>query len=120
MLRWLIARSRLRSGHHHHQSELLASWLQPTRKRAAVVDARKAVELAPDSADVTSLVGFILTPSGHPEEALVQSEKAIALSPSYPAVYLGILGDAYRQAGRTGQAIAAFKDLSRAKPPDSA
>jgi hypothetical protein len=36
MLRWLIARSRLRSGHHHHQAELLASWLQPTRKWAVL------------------------------------------------------------------------------------
>jgi adenylate cyclase len=82
----------------------------------AVADARKAVELAPGSADVASLAGFILTPSGYPEEGVIQSEKAIALNPNYPAVYLGILGDAYRHAGRTEQAIAAFKAYHARSP----
>ena len=82
----------------------------------AVADARKAVELAPGSADVASLAGFILTPSGYPEEGVIQSEKAIALNPNYPAVYLGILGDAYRHAGRTEQAIAAFEAYHARSP----
>ena len=55
-----------------------------------MADARKAVELAPGSADVAELAGFVLTPSGYPEEGVIQSEKAIALNPNYPAVYLGI------------------------------
>jgi adenylate cyclase len=82
----------------------------------AVADGRKAVELAPGSADVASLAGFILTHSGYPEEGVVQSEKAIALNPNYPAVYLGGLGDAYRHAGRTEQAIAAFKAYHARSP----
>ncbi len=82
----------------------------------AVADARKAVELAPGSADVAALAGFILTPSGYPEEGVIHSEKAIALSPNYPARYLGILGDAYRHAGRTEQAIAAFKAYHARSP----
>ena len=33
----------------------------------------------------------------------------MALNPTYPAVYLGSLGNAYRLSGRTEQAIAAFR-----------
>ena len=33
----------------------------------------------------------------------------MALSPNYPPVYLGILGNAYRLSGRIEEAIAAFK-----------
>ena len=91
-------------------------FLMRERYDEAVADARKAVELAPGSADVASLAGFILTPSGYPEEGVVQSEKAIALNPNFPAVYLGILGDAYRHAGRAEQAIAAFKAYHARSP----
>ena len=65
---------------------------------------------------MASLAGFILTPSGYPEEAIVQSEKAMALSPNYPAVFLGILGDAYRLSGRKEEAIAAFKAYHAGSP----
>jgi adenylate cyclase len=83
---------------------------------AAVVDARKAVQLAPGSADLAELASFVLAPSGYPDEAVVQSVKAIALSPNYPAVYLGTLGNAYPLAGRTEQAIAAFKAYHARSP----
>ena len=83
---------------------------------AAVADARKAVRLAPGSADAAELASFVLAPSGYPDEAVVQSEKAIALSPNYPAVYLGTLGNAYRLSGRTEQAIAAFKAYHARSP----
>jgi len=82
----------------------------------AVADARRAVGLAPGSGDVAALAGVILTPSGYPEESVVQNEKAMALSPNYPAYYLGTLGDAYRLAGRTEQAIAAFKAYHARSP----
>ena len=82
----------------------------------AVADARKAVQLAPGSADAAELASFVLTPSGYPEEAVVQSEKAIALSPNYPAVYLGTLGNAYRLSGRTEKAIAAFNAYHARSP----
>jgi adenylate cyclase len=59
---------------------------------------------------------LVLTPSGYPDEAVVQSEKPIALSPNYPAVYLGTLGNAYRLSGRTEQAIAAFKAYHARNP----
>ena len=52
---------------------------------------RKAVQLAPGSADVAELASFILAPSGYPEEGLVPLQKAITLSPNHPPMYLGSL-----------------------------
>ena len=75
----------------------------------AVSHARRAVQLAPGSADVANLASFYLTSAGFPEEAVVQSKKAIALSPNYPANYLGNLGYAHRHAGQVAEAISAFK-----------
>ena len=40
----------------------------------------------------------------------------MTLSPNYPAVFLGTLGDAYRQAGRTDEAIAAFEAYHARSP----
>jgi adenylate cyclase len=71
--------------------------------------ARRAVQLAPGSADAASFACFILAFAGFPEEAVVQGERAKTLSPNYPPYYLGHLGNAYRLAGRFDEAIAAFK-----------
>ena len=90
-------------------------WLND-RYDEAVVDASKAVQLAPGSADVASMASQVLAQSGNPEEALNQAEKAIGLSPNHPAVYLGTLGQAYRLAGRTEKAIAAFKAYNFRSP----
>ncbi len=86
------------------------------RHDEAVTDARKAVQLAPGSADVAQLAGFILIAAGYPGEAVLLAEKSMTLSPNYPAVYLGTLGDAYRQSGRTDDAIAAFEAYHARSP----
>ena len=70
--------------------------------------ARKAVEMAPGSADVAEFASFVLAPAGFPEEAVILSERAIALNPNHPAVYLGCLGNAYHLSGRIDEAISAF------------
>ena len=67
-------------------------------------------------ADAAELASFVLAPSGYSDEAAVQSENAIALSPNYPAVYLGTLGNAYRLSGQTERAIAAFKAYHARSP----
>ena len=59
-------------------------WAQG-RYDEAVVDAKRSVQLAPGSADVAELASFILASSGFPEEAVTLIEKAMALSPNYPA-----------------------------------
>ena len=91
-----------------HVTSGVLFWVQK-RYDEAVADARRAIQLAPGSADVADLASHILAPSGYPEEAIPQTQKAIALNPNHPAVYLGTLGQAYRLAGRTEEAIAAFK-----------
>jgi adenylate cyclase len=98
----------------HTASSLIL--LMQSHHDEAVTDARKAVQLAPGAADTADLASFVLALSGYPQEAVVQSEKAIALSPNYPGVYLGNLGSAYRLAGRTEQAIAAFKAYHARNP----
>ena len=40
---------------------------------------------------------------------MAQGERALTLSPNYPAYYLGHLGNAYRLAGRIEEAITTFK-----------
>ena len=55
-------------------------------------------------------------PQDTPEDAALLVEKAMTLSPNYPAVFLGTLGDAYRQAGRTDAAIAAFEAYHARNP----
>jgi len=62
--------------------------------------ARRAVQLAPGSADAATFACFVLASSGFPEEGVAQSERAITLSPNYPGYYLGHLGNAYRLSGR--------------------
>jgi adenylate cyclase len=81
----------------------------------AVAHARRAVRLAPGSADAATFACFVLA-SGFPREAVAQGERAMALSPYYPAYYLGHLGNAYRLAGRTEDAIAAFKAYDARSP----
>jgi tetratricopeptide (TPR) repeat protein len=75
----------------------------------AVAAAKQAVELAPGAAGTAEFASHVLAASGFPEEAVVLSEKAMTLSPNYPAAYLGTLGNAYRLSGRTEQAIEAFQ-----------
>jgi adenylate cyclase len=43
-------------------------------------------------------------------------EKAMTLSPNFPPVYLGVLGNAYRLSGRIEEAIAAFKAYDARNP----
>ena len=86
----------------------LLCWLRGQYDEA-VFNARKAVQLAPGSADVAELASFILTPSGYPKEGLVLIQKASNLSPNHPPMYLGSLGNAYRLSGQIDEAIAAFE-----------
>jgi len=81
-----------------------------------VAEARKAVELAPGSADVANLASFYLTCAGRAAEALALSRKAMALNPNYPANYLGNFGFALRVAGESEDAIAAFQAYESRAP----
>ncbi|MCZ6510112.1 MAG: tetratricopeptide repeat protein, partial [Alphaproteobacteria bacterium] len=98
----------------HMSLSLLLMVMQ--RYEEAVVHARKSVELAPGSADAATFGCFVLASSGYPQEAVAQIEKAMTLSPNYPANYLGHLGNAYRLSGRFDKAISAFKKYDERNP----
>jgi adenylate cyclase len=93
----------------------LLCWLREQYEEA-VLNARKAVQLAPGSADVAELASFILTPSGYPEEGLALIQKAITFSPHHPPMHLGSLGHAYRLSGQIDEAIAAFEAYNARSP----
>ncbi|MHC4431328.1 MAG: adenylate/guanylate cyclase domain-containing protein [Planctomycetota bacterium] len=71
--------------------------------------ARQAVRLAPGSAHAATMACFVLAFAGYASEAVPHGERALTLSPNYPGYFLGTLGNAYRLAGRTEEAISAFK-----------
>ena len=83
---------------------------------AAAAEARRAAELGPNLADVLVFASFVLQCSGRAVEAIGLIEKAMALSPTYPANYLGQLGNAYRLAGRQDEALAAFRAYHARSP----
>jgi adenylate cyclase len=82
----------------------------------AAIHARRAAYLAPGSADAVAFACVVLANVGNPQEAVAHGERAMILSPNYPANYLGQLGNAYRLAGRTEEAIAAFNSYHARSP----
>jgi adenylate cyclase len=69
----------------------------------------KALDLAPNFADITATIGLTFMYSGRPEKAIELVKKAMRLSPYYPAWYLPVLGLAYRLTGQYEEAIAAME-----------
>jgi tetratricopeptide (TPR) repeat protein len=78
--------------------------------------ARRAVRLAPNSADIASMACFVLATAGYPEEGFKEGERALTLSPKPAGHYYGHLGNAYRLAGRHAEAIAAFTAYDALSP----
>lgn len=77
----------------------------------AVAYTRKSVELNPNSALDRATFAWILTYSGHPEEAIPQVQKAMRLSPHYPGWFAAVLGLAYLMTEDYENAIAAHEQL---------
>jgi adenylate cyclase len=83
----------------------------------AAVDAiRKAVRLGPNLTDVLSFGALILACSGRAAEGISLIERAFTLSPNYDALFLGVLGNAYRLSGRSEEAIVAFRAYHARNP----
>ena len=61
----------------------------------AVIEVEKAVLLGPNTADVLSSSGYILSFAGRSIEAISNIEKALHLDPEHPAMWLHFLGHAY-------------------------
>ena len=92
------------------------SLLQNAHYNEAVALARRAVQRAPGSAHAATMACFVLAFGGYADEAVDHGERAMRLSPNYPGYFLGTLGNAYRLAGRTEEAISAF-EAYHAKSP---
>jgi TolB-like protein/predicted Zn-dependent protease len=75
----------------------------------AIASGEKAVALNPNSADAAGVFALTLVYSGRPEEAIGLMNKAMRLSPYYPAWYLWALGFAYFFTGQHEEAISGYK-----------
>jgi adenylate cyclase len=75
----------------------------------ALAEGERAIVLDPNNADGYTNLAQIRSFVGQPEEAIELVEKAMRLSPHYPASYLYSLGVAYYLAGRYEEAVAALK-----------
>lgn len=87
-----------------------------SRFHEAAEAACQAVRLGPNLPDVLVFSSYVLTCAGHAPEALPLVQKAMTLSPSYPANYLGQLGNTYRVAGRSDDALKAFRAYHARSP----
>ncbi len=76
----------------------------------------RAASLAPDHADLRALSALALTFAERPEEAIRETLTAMRLNPFGPGWYRGILGHAYRYAGRYDDAITVLSEYNRQSP----
>lgn len=90
--------------------------LLKSRFDEAVDAMRKAVKLGPNLTDVLSFGAFVLACSGRAAEGISLIERAFTLSPSHDALFLGVLGNAYRLSGRSDEAIVAFRAYHARNP----
>ena len=74
---------------------------------------KRAVELAPGHADLHALYALALTFAEQPEEAIQQMMVAMRLNPLDPGWYCGVLGHAYRYAGKYDEALNILQDYNR-------
>ncbi len=85
---------------------------------AAIENANKSVELAPNHADNIAISAAILNKCGEPALAVERMRKAMRLSPIHPTWFLHILGQACRLAGKNDEAIESYRALV-SRQPDS-
>jgi adenylate cyclase len=78
--------------------------------------ARRSVRLAPYAADGVAMACFVLAAAGFPDEAIAHGRRSLTLTPDPPGQYLGNLGYAYRLAGRSNEAVAAFEAYHARNP----
>jgi adenylate cyclase len=91
--------------------------LLQSRFEEAAAAARRAAKFGPSLPDVLVFAGFVLTCCGYGAEAVGQIRKGLAFNgPNFQPWHLGVLGNAYRVAGRTDEAMAAFRSYHERSP----
>ena len=95
----------------------LLGFLDVFRRRydEALAHGKRAVELGPGDANVLAEYAWIFNYVGQPKEAIPLLQKAMRLSPSYPAWFIAALAHAYMIAGDYPNAIAAHEQLIERK-----
>ncbi len=79
------------------------------RHDTAIREAERAISLAPNLADGHEALGNMLHYSGRSEEALACFDRAMALNPYYPDLWLHFQAQAMFQLGRYEDAVASLK-----------
>jgi adenylate cyclase len=82
----------------------------------AIAEGERAVSISPNGANYKAILALILNYAGRPKEAIDYVQKAMRLSPIYPAWFLHRLGMAYRLTGRYDEAIEALKRFREHNP----
>jgi len=85
---------------------------------AAIAEAKKAVEMAPNYADAYMILGHVLWLSDMAENAVPVLQKGIRLNPYPPSQYFHNLAFAYHQLEKYEEAIAEAKKAIRVSPKD--
>lgn len=76
----------------------------------------RAVALAPDHADLHALYALALTFAEKPEDAVREAQTAMRLNPLDPGWYFGVLGHAYRYAGRYEDSLSILSEYNQRNP----
>ncbi len=90
--------------------------LDMNEHEAAIENANKSVELAPNHAYNIAISAAILNKCGEPALALERMRKAMRLSPVHPTWFLHILGQASRLADKNSEAIDAYEKMVVRQP----
>jgi adenylate cyclase len=78
----------------------------------AIAEAKKAVDLVPNSSRYLIGLADVLNYAARPEEAIVYAKRAMRLEPYYPAWFQGnVLAISYDQAGRYEEALEVYKKV---------
>jgi adenylate cyclase len=88
-----------------------------SRFEEAAAAARRGAKLGFNLPDVLVFTGFVLTCCGYADEAVDQIKRALPLNgPNHQPWHFGVLGNALRLAGRTEEALAAFRAYHARSP----
>ncbi len=82
----------------------------------AIAEAKRALELEPNSADVIIGYAAVITIAGRPEEAIPFFKEGLRLNPKPPSLYLHFLGVAFRDSGQYEEAIVQAKRAVEQEP----
>ena len=82
----------------------------------AIAEGERSIALSPNHADNAANLACSYAVSSRPAEAIALMERAIRLSPIYPAWYLNILGFGYYQSGQYDEAERVLKLALQREP----